>query len=294
MADLASGYNIVEKIGTGARSTIYKVVDPRTGQTFALKRVLRARNEDTRYLEQAIREHEISSLTSHPFLRKAYECKKVRKWARLSQVEVVMEYVQGISLEQQRPTDIAETVDLFIRVAEGLDALHQMGYLHTDIKPNNIMICPDGGVKIIDLGQGCRIGDRKPRIQGTPDYISPEQVHRATLTPATDVFNLGATLYWALTAKNIPTMIPKGAPKGVMHLAMPRNIPTPQELNDQAPLSLSRLVMECVQERPSERPRNMGQVINRLEIVHHQLSKRGVEAVPLPEDASGPIGRERA
>ena len=63
--------------------------------------------------------------------------------------------------------------------------------------------------KIIDLGQSCPIGTTKSRIQGTPDYIAPEQVKRRTLGPRTDVFNLGATMYWALTGKNVPTLIPK-------------------------------------------------------------------------------------
>ena len=82
--------------------------------------------------------------------------------------------------------------------------MHQMGYVHCDIKPNNILRNDKGEVKVIDFGQSCKIGTVKERIQGTPDYIAPEQVARRPITVQTDVFNLGATLYWALTGKAHP------------------------------------------------------------------------------------------
>lgn len=303
VTDLASGYNIIEKIGTGARSTIYQVVDPRTGQVFALKRVIRDPHEDTRFLDQAIREHEIASQVDNPYIRKSFELKKIRKMiTRLTEVQVIMEYVRGHSLESQRPTELGETLNIFLHVAQGLDAIHQAGFLHTDIKPNNIMVCQAGQIKIIDLGQGCPIGEKKQRIQGTPDYIAPEQVHRHPLTQATDVFNYGATLYWALTGKNVPTMINKamgGVPKGIVNLQMPRVIPTPTELNESIPSPISRLVMDCVAERPADRPRTMGQVISRLEIAQHLVNRREnatpePEIGPFPEDDSffGQRGRE--
>lgn len=274
MADLESGYNIIERIGTGARSTIFKVVDPKTGESFALKRVIREPHEDTRFLEQACTEHDIASQTNHAYLRKSYEIKKIRRMLRLTEVQVVMEYVQGVSIEQHRPTEMTEIVAIFLKVAEGLDSLHKIGYLHTDLKPNNILVCLDGSIKIIDFGQGCLIGTRKPRIQGTPDYIAPEQVHRKPLTQRTDIFNLGATLYWVLTGRAYPTLISKTSPARSLNLvAAPRGVPSPQELNDKVPAPLSRLVMESCQERPQDRPRDMKLVINRLEAVHHLLNR---------------------
>ena len=69
------------------------------------------------------------------------------------------------------------------------------------------MVSPDGVVKIIDLGQSCAIGTVKPRIQGTPDYIAPEQVHRRAITPKTDIYNPGATMYAVLTGERVPTAL---------------------------------------------------------------------------------------
>src|SRR5205809_142124 len=82
--------------------------------------------------------------------------------------------------------------------SSGLEALHHMGYIHCDLKPNNILVDPGGQVKVIDLGQACKVGTAKSRIQGTPDFIAPEQVKCEAVTARTDVFNLGATMYWTL------------------------------------------------------------------------------------------------
>ena len=274
MADLVSGYNIVEKLGIGARSLIYHVINPNTGEIFALKRVIREENEDTRFLEQAITEFEVSSKFSHPTLRKSIECKRFRKWMKLAEVQVIMEYVNGVSLEKRRPERIDDAVNLFIKLAEGLDAMHQVGYVHADIKPNNILITAEGDPKIIDFGQSCPVGFRKPRIQGTPDYIAPEQVKRQHLTAQTDVYNLGATLYWALTGQTFPTLISRKGKADEYNVATGAATPSPQQINPEVPTVLSRLVMESCAYRRSDRPKDMKDVIKRLEMAHHVLAKR--------------------
>src|SRR5438309_1276541 len=79
-------------------------------------------------------------------------------------------------------------------------------YVVSDLKTNNILVGPDGKVKVIDFGQACKTGTCKERIQGTPDYIAPEQVKREAVTFRTDVFNFGATMYWTVTGQKIPTL----------------------------------------------------------------------------------------
>jgi eukaryotic-like serine/threonine-protein kinase len=274
VADLVSGYSVLQKLGDGARSQVYQVVRPETGEVFALKRVLRDPNEDCRFLDQAIREFEISSRLNHRYLRKAYELKRIRKFFKLVEVQVVMEFVDGVSLDKRRPDRIDETVDLFLKVAEAIDAMHQEGLLHTDLKPNNILLAADSVIKIIDFGQSCLVGFRKPRIQGTPDYIAPEQVERRHLTQQTDVFNLGATLYWALTGETYPTLITKKGKQTDPIAARRKPVPTPQELNPEIPSALSKLVMQCCLHEMARRPRDMKEIITQLEMIHHVLTKR--------------------
>jgi eukaryotic-like serine/threonine-protein kinase len=274
VAELVSGYNVLQKLGEGARSQVYQVVKPETGEVFALKRVLREKNEDCRFLDQAIREFDISSRLNHRYLRKAYELKRVRQFFKLVEVQVVMEFVDGVSLDKHRPERLDEVVDIFLKVAEALDAMHAEGLLHTDIKPNNILITADSTIKIIDFGQSCLVGFRKPRIQGTPDYIAPEQVERRHLTQQTDVFNLGATLYWALTGETYPTLITKKGKQTDPVAARRKAVPTPQELNPDIPSALSKLVMQCCLHEMSRRPRDMKEIITQLEMIHHVLMKR--------------------
>jgi len=272
VTDFVSGYNVIKKLGDGARSQVFQVVRPSTGEVFALKRVVRESHEDTRFLEQAIAEHRISSQLSHVYLRKAFELKRMRRLFKLSEVHVVMEFVEGVSLDKCRPDDIAKTVDLFLKIADGLHYMHEHGFLHTDLKPNNLLLQYGSQIKIIDFGQSCEIGTKKPRIQGTPDYIAPEQVERRTLTQQTDVFNLGATLYWTLTGAAYPTVISKKRRR--QDVRQPSAVPTPQEINADIPSVLSRLVMECCRYERHRRPSDMRDVIGRLEIAHHVLTKR--------------------
>ncbi len=100
------------------------------------------------------------------------------------------------------PAKMTHLLDCFIQTAHALQSLHAGGFIHCDLKPANILRSITGETKVIDLGQACVIGARKPRIQGTPDFIAPEQVKCEPLSPRTDVFNFGATLYWSLAARN--------------------------------------------------------------------------------------------
>jgi serine/threonine-protein kinase len=135
------------------------------------------------------------------------------------------------------------------------------------------MLGPKGVVKIIDFGQTCPIGHKKERIQGTPDYIAPEQVRRLQLDERTDVYNLGATMYWVLTSENYPTAIQGSDPRGGMRIAVPDRPLAPIELNGKIPPSLSQLVMECCREDPAERPADMQQVVARLAVVQELWKK---------------------
>jgi serine/threonine-protein kinase len=180
-----------------------------------------------------------------------------------------MELFQGRSLEESPTLSLVDVLLVFRMVATGLNAMHHQGFIHCDIKPNNLMMNKSGSLKIIDLGQSCKIGTTKRRIQGTPDYIAPEQVRRKPLGPKTDIFNLGATMYWALTGKHVPTLIPKK--NKVLSTLAPKNTPAPHELKKQIPLGVSKLVMDCVKDSPAERPRDMMTVISRLDLMIHSI-----------------------
>jgi serine/threonine-protein kinase len=274
MAQRLLHYEVLERLGEGARSTIYAVIDPATKKSFALKHVIRDNPKDIRFIEQMETEFEISRQFSHPNLRKSYEL-KISKTLLLKVTEafLVMELFHGKPLDVELPGTLPEIVDTFIQAAEGLKAMHQMGYAHCDIKPNNILRDHAGHVKVIDFGQSCRIGTVKERIQGTPDYIAPEQVARKAVTHQTDIFNLGATLYWALTGRHIPTLYTTSR-KGENSLLSDELFQKPGDLNPFVPDVISNLVMDSIATRPSKRPADMDTLIQKLEIGRHLILKQ--------------------
>ncbi len=274
MASKLLHYDVLERLGEGARSQIYLVRDPDTKQLYALKHVKREDQKDIRFIEQMESEYEISRQFAHPNLRKSFDLQlKKTMFLKVTEAFLVMELVEGKSLETRLPKDMLEIVDAFVQSAQALKYMHELGYAHCDIKPNNIMRSERGLVKVIDYGQSCKLGTTKPRIQGTPDYIAPEQVDRRPITAQTDVFNLGATLYWALTGRVIPTQYTvnkKGDNSFLLHSA----IEAPIAINPRVPQPISNLVMECISTNPSKRPADMDQVIPRLELGRHVLTKQ--------------------
>jgi serine/threonine-protein kinase len=281
-------YIALGNLGKGAKSTIWKVQDPSTGQLYTLKRVVKESKNDDRFFEQAITEYEVSSRLVHPYLRKSIELKKIRKWGCLGTQELllVMEYVEGANLMQMGASAIENTIDLFIKVAKGLASLHDLGYVHADIKPKNILVIPNDGIKIIDFGQSCPIGHRKKRIQGTPDYMAPEQKDRGFLDQRTDIFNFGATLYWVLTGQKYPTTMAHSGGNGSEAIAVvsagPKDVPRPDEVNPEVPSSLSKLTLDCCNHLQKDRPENMREVIARLEVAKKLYLKQKPATPPPP------------
>ena len=259
------GYTIIKRIGTGARSVIYLAKDDITGDRIALKRAKLESPEDTRIFEQMDTEYRVSRLVNHQYVRKCHKMLKKRKLLRVHEVLLTMEMFEGKTLEDSTSLSLGDILLLFRMVADGLNAMHQAGYVHCDIKPNNILINKEGNIKIIDLGQSCKIGQIKTRIQGTPDYIAPEQVNRQHISHRTDIFNLGATMYWALTGKNVPTLISRKI-EAANHLP-PQESRPPHEVYSKIPLEVSQIVMDCVEEKPSDRPASMAEIISRLDVM---------------------------
>lgn len=258
------GYDVLHRIGEGAASTIYAVSDPKTGQLYALKHVRRKTERDSRYVEQIENEFAVSRKFNHPGLRRYFHCLYHRTLFRsVIDAALVMELVDGTPLDKLPPRPLSEVLDCFIQVAEALVFLHRLKIVHCDLKPNNILLDPAGRVKLIDFGQACPFGTVKERIQGTPDYIAPEQVRLKPVVAQTDLYNLGATLYWALTGQRAPTLYT--VEKGQRDIVKECKFPSPRELIPAMPPALSDLVMHCLQHSRAKRPETMSVVLERLQ-----------------------------
>jgi eukaryotic-like serine/threonine-protein kinase len=268
VGDLVEGYRVLREVGRGAASIVYLVQDPKTKQIWAMKHVVKETAKDQRFLDQAEAEYKIASELDHPGIRKIVRLIKKGSLLNTRELYLVMEFVDGVSEDLQPPRTFDRALDVFHQVAQALSHMHERGYVHADMKPNNIMVV-GGQAKIIDLGQSCKSGTVKERIQGTPDYIAPEQVHRRPITPKTDIYNLGATMYWTFTRRHIPTALAKDdSLVGSLddHLIQ-KPIPA-AELNPKIHPKLNDLIMHCVEVNPDKRPSSMAPVVDRLNLIH--------------------------
>ena len=276
--EIVEGYRIMSELGRGAASIIYLVRDDKTKHIWALKDVQKVNEKSERFMAQAESEYKIAQKFDHKAIRNIPKIIKKKKGLRLNRLFLVMEHVDGKSMDdpEVKPQTFERACEVFKQAGSAMKHMHDVGYVHADFKPHNLIVDGSNHVKIIDLGQSCQIGTIKKRIQGTPDYIAPEQVHRREITPKTDVYNLGATMYWVLTRTKVPTALGKGdslmgrVDDSLLEKPKPAN-----EINERIPPKLSELIMQCLEVDPAQRP-EMEQVVDRLELIHAML-KAGVK-----------------
>ncbi len=245
----------------------------RTASRYALKQTIKLKTHDQRFVEQAVNEHAIASQFNHPSLRRSYKLIRRRALMRTTQIVLVMELVEGQTLAVSRPDDIKGLIEIFKATAQGLGYMHAAGYVHADLKPINIMITTTGAVKIIDFGQSCPIGTAKEHIQGTLDYMAPEQVKRAPIGVTTDAYNLGATMFWCVTGHHVPRGTRKRSGAKALRGVGKAEVPDPCQFNKAAPVSLGVLILDCLRREPQRRPSSMDQIIARLDTALFQLGR---------------------
>ena len=254
------GYDVVSRLGEGAGSILYVVCDPADNQLYCLKHVVRKTDKDSRFIEQLENEFQVSKLFRHSGLRKIVDMKQKRRlMAGVVEAALLMELVDGTPLDELPLQPVPKLMDVFLQTARAVAAIHKVRYVHCDLKPSNILVCPDGRVKLIDFGQAAKFGTIKERVQGTPDFIAPEQVRCKAIDATTDVFCFGATMYWALTGRRMPTLFT--VHRDEREIVREQLFPSPHDLNPKVPEPLSKLAMWCVKISRGGRPADMDLVI---------------------------------
>jgi serine/threonine protein kinase len=259
-------FRIVSPLGTGAGSTVFQISDKTAGgKRYALKVVKRADAEDDIYVEQAKVEFEAAKKLNHPAISKVYDLRFKRSWFRLSGVELLMEYVDGKTLDELEGPELGQLVLVFNQVASALS------HMHGDLKPSNIMLSKNGQVKLIDFGTAWIRGQDKSRIQGTPQYMAPEQAIEKTVDERTDIYNFGATMYRMFTGRFLQSVPPKVGEGD-------RKVPPAIKINPRIPTHLNEIIMKCIEIDPANRPAGMFEIKNQLAIVAKEM---GLEEVDL-------------
>lgn len=203
------GYRILRPLGEGGMGKVYLARHPDSREEVAIK-VLPPRKaaEEEQALLRFRREMELSGRVRHPNL-----ALMLGDGEEQGVHFMVLEYVPGESLfqavkgERGGPLRVPDVARLFLQVAEGLGAAHSAGLVHRDVKPSNIMITPEGDVRVLDLGLARAVEEDRPltrtdTIVGTLDYASPEQlVNAASADRRSDLYSLGCTMYFALAGR---------------------------------------------------------------------------------------------
>jgi serine/threonine protein kinase len=201
-------FQVVEPLGTGAHSSILHIRRAADSTHYALKVVSINGSEDQKYLDQAEHEFKVAKMLDHPSVIKVYALERHKNWLwRVTRVHLLIEYVHGQTLDTLPRIPLPQLVQIFERIASALVHMHRRGVCHADLKPKNIMLDRSGQVKIIDLGLAWTRGESKTRIQGTPEYMAPEQARRKFVNERTDLFNFGATMYRMVTWRLPPSTL---------------------------------------------------------------------------------------
>jgi serine/threonine protein kinase len=279
-------FEVLGELGRGAASRILHIRDPESYQHYAMKIVIRRTVDEQKFLDQAKHEYEVAQKLDHPSLIKVYDIRVLRRWFREREVRTLLEYVNGETLEQMKQTAIPLLIAIFAEVAGAVSYMHRHGVFHADLKPNNILVSRSGQVKVIDFGLAWLRGERKFRVQGTPGYLAPEQVRDRVVNEATDIFNLGATLYRMVTGRMATGGI--GGEDGTFLPGQTLVVPA-HEIRPDVPPYLSDLISRCCDKKPQRRPENMAEVVKSLSDIMKQMK---LTSEDLPELLRRRAGRK--
>jgi len=282
-------YELQSRIAIGGMGEVWEATDHVIGRTVAIKILKDEYMGDPGFLERFRAEARHAALVNHEGIASVFDYGEENGSAYL-----VMELVPGEALSTVLERDGAlsadKTLDIVAQTASALQAAHAAGLVHRDIKPGNLLITPDGRVKITDFGIA-RIADQVPltatgQVMGTVQYLSPEQASGHPASPATDTYSLGIVAYECLAGKRPFTG------ESQVAIAMAQINEQPPPLPPTVPIPVQNLVMAMIAKKPSDRPSSSATVARAA-----QALRRGdlnSAAIAVPAIATGGIAGDDA
>jgi serine/threonine protein kinase len=247
---------LLEEIGRGGMSTIFKARDLQNGDRPVVVKVpLPMFSSGLGAWSMFQREEEIGRRLDHPLVLKFLPLAPDRRRSYL-----VTEYVPGGTLgdllKARRPLPEPEAISIARQVCAALEHLHESGFVHYDLKPANVMLCPDGTVRLIDFGLAHAVETARftlsgaPPAMGTSDYVAPEQIRRKRGRKSVDIYGLGAMLYEMLTGR---APFPGDDPFKIASLRTLGDPPAPRALNPGLSPQIEEVVLRALRRDPAER-----------------------------------------
>lgn len=272
---LPAPYQYIQTLGRGGMGVVYLASDPRHGKV-ALKFLTSSGPEAASLNKRFQREAAQLSQLSHPNVVGFYEAGYFQK-----QSYIAMEYVEGGSLRsllqnQETPLSVAQCLEIFSAVADGLEYIHTQGLIHRDLKPDNILLTSGKVPKIGDFGLALKVEDqsritKSGMILGTFSYLSPEQILSRDVGPAADLYALGCCLYESMTGRPLFSADTEFA---LLNSHLRENPVPPSQIRVDIPPELDQLILALLQKQPQDRPASAGEVgrmLRRLQQSMHQV-----------------------
>lgn len=259
---LQDRYEVLERIGSGGMSDVYKAKCHKLNRLVAIKVLKSEFTSDAGFVSKFKMEAQAAAGLSHPNIVNVYD---VVDEGELHYI--VMELIEGITLKsyivKKGHLDVKESIGIAIQVAQGIEAAHEQHIVHRDIKPQNMLISRDGKVKVADFGIARAVSSQtmNSTVVGSVHYISPEQARGGYSDGRSDIYSLGITLYEMVTGR-VPFEGDNTVTVALAHLEDP--ITLPSTYNSEITPSLDRIILKCTEKRPDNRYQNVGEMISDL------------------------------
>lgn len=273
-------YQLEQTLGTGGMAIVYKAKDLMLERYVAVKALREDFSQDVAFRERFRQEAKAAANLSHPNIVTVHDFGLDQK-----HLFIVMEYMPGTDLKtlikQKERFSVSEALELMIQACSGVGYAHRAGLVHCDIKPHNMLVTPEGRLKVTDFGIARALStispdERSEVVWGSPHYFSPEQASGLPPSPASDVYSLGVILYEMLTGR-LPFIASDSAELARMHR---EDLPVaPRYFNTSIPAKLEEIILKVLSKEPSARYRTADQ-LGRLLMGLYETER----SVPFPNE----------
>lgn len=255
-------YEILEKIGTGGMSDVYKAKCQKLNRFVAVKVLKQEFSENTNFVSKFRIEAQAAAGLMHPNIVNVYDVGEENNI-----YYIVMELVEGITLkkyiEKKARLSVKEAISIAIQVSMGIEAAHNNNIIHRDIKPQNIIISKEGKVKVTDFGiaKAATSNTITSNVMGSVHYTSPEQARGGYSDEKSDIYSLGITLFEMLTGR-VPFNGETTVAIAIKHIQ--EEMPSPRDFVAEIPISVEQIVFKCTQKSPDRRYQSVPELVEDL------------------------------